>query len=68
MSFFINLWLQVILTYSIVSLVDHLIRHRKYPVKLRLIWWLMFLGLRGGLSAKAHLIYNDFQASRGQTQ
>ncbi len=54
------LWILVFLTYSTVSLVDHLIRHREYPVKLRLIWWIMFLGFRtNSLSEEAHRIYNS---------
>lgn len=57
---FINLWILVILTYSTVSLVDHLIRYRSYPFKLRVIWWLIFLGLRTDkLSEEAHRIYNS---------
>ena len=61
---FINLWILVILTYSTVSLVDHLIRYRKYPFKLRLIWWLIFLGIRTNkMSEEAHRIYNSHFSS-----
>lgn len=63
---FIGLGLFVVLTYCTVSLIDHIHCYRKYPMKLRVIWWMIFIGLRTDkLSSRAHQIYNEFQSAGG---
>lgn len=43
--------------------------YHKYPLKLHLLWFLMFMGLRtDGMSTEAHRIYNNLQVCEESTK